>query len=237
MANSCIGRGAASDGSEDSKIPARVNTSSLARTMITFAVAALVGGACGSPIPSASALLNSAPTPSPTFGDEESVTPSATASQVEATTCDASQLQISMVASSAGLGSEGGYLSFVNIGATRCQLRGWPTVVGRTGAGTTTVARQVRSGLLSLPGVAELPIVTLDPGTAAIAAFAGSDIPGPGSRSCPPPPPYSTLDVTPPGGAASTSISAWIPYAGAFLPSCEGIEVTPVVPAAELPPS
>jgi hypothetical protein len=42
--------------------------------------------------------------------------------------------------------------------------------------------------------------------------------------------------VTPPGNVASAVISAWIGGTARELPSCTGIEVSMVVPAADMPP-
>jgi hypothetical protein len=136
-----------------------------------------------------------------------------------------------MINSSAAAGSIGAWLKFVNAGTDRCQLQGWPTVVAVTADGAMTVAQET-SAELSFPLISGVPAVSLDNGDAAVAAFAGSDTPGP-QGSCPPA--YRSLRITPPGNTESVELSAWIPYFNNHLPACTGIGVTMVVRASAVP--
>ena len=79
-----------------------------------------------------------------------------------------------------------------------------------------------------------VPVVSLRRGQTAVAAFTAGDNPGPGGTRCPPS--FRKLRVTPPGNVASAVISAWIVWYGRELPSCTGIEVSMVVPGADMPP-
>ncbi|MGO9178511.1 MAG: DUF4232 domain-containing protein [Candidatus Limnocylindrales bacterium] len=149
-----------------------------------------------------------------------------------ATPCTSSQLQTSVVDTGGGLGTVESWLRFVNTSAFACRLSGWPTLVGVTASGGTTVARR-SNVLLGLSPEAGVPSVLLAPGDAAVAAFAGSDNPLGNAASCPPS--YRTLHVTPPGTTQTLSLSAWNYWLGADLPACAGIEVTMVVPASTEP--
>jgi Protein of unknown function (DUF4232) len=198
---------------------------------VVLAAAALAVTACNAPSSTPSVSL-----PSATQGAGPSSTPSVslptpTAPEAATPSCTTARLQISVVHTAVAAGTVGGYLSFVNMSKEPCHLQGWPTIIGET-AGTTTVSRQVRS-VLTFPDVTGVPTVTLDPGAAAVAAFAGGDNPAGSASSCPPP--YRSIQVTPPGNTQPVSLSAWIPYDNAYLPSCAGIDVTMVVPEADLP--
>lgn len=196
---------------------------------VALLVAALASGACtaqgplASPEPSAGVAVNTSATPSiaPT------AVPSAATSFIS--DCRTSMLRVSLVKTSAGLGAVGGYLAFTNIGPGPCSLTGWPTIVGEPTTGDQPPDRDV-TATLDFPPIAGTPIVVLRPGEAAVAAFAAGDNPGGPSSTCPPP--YLTLKVTPPGNESSVALSAWIPYAGAYMPSCTAIEITKVVSAS-----
>lgn len=95
-----------------------------------------------------------------------------------------------------------------------------------------TTSRQTNS-LLTFPDITIAPTVTLDPRAVAYAAFAGGDNPGLPTSTCPPP--FRSLQVTPPGNTEPVSLSAWNPGDNQYLPNCAGIEVTMVVPASDLP--
>lgn len=216
---------------------------------VVLAAAALAVTACNGPSSTPSVSLPSATIPeatpsstanaslpSATQGAGPSSTanaslPTPTAPEAATPSCTTARLQISVVHTAVAAGTVGGYLSFVNMSKEPCHLQGWPTIIGET-AGTTTVSRQVRS-VLTFPDVTGVPTVTLDPGAAAVAAFAGGDNPAGSASSCPPP--YRSIQVTPPGNTQPVSLSAWIPYDNAYLPSCAGIDVTMVVPEADLP--
>ena len=155
--------------------------------------------------------------------------------------CRTSLLHIWVTRTGVGLGTVGGYLAFTNRGQSSCSLHGWPTLTAlRPGASTTAIRvhetmfgpdEKIRGIWRSVRGV---PTVTLRHGQTAVAAFTGSDIGLGPTGKCPPP--YRTLAVTPPANRASTLVVAWIAYYGHYMPSCARIEVSMIVPAADLPP-
>jgi hypothetical protein len=210
-----------------------VNARSLGRSGLMAAAIALGAAACGVPSSTASAPPPSATTEEATSSSAASAPPASPTTQAAATTCRTSQLRISLVHSSAAGGTVGGYLTFANTSTEPCSLRGWPTIIGVTAAGATTVAKQVRAAGLPFPDLPGIPTVRLDPGAAALAAVSGGDNPGTATSTCPPS--YRTLRVTPPGSTEFVSLSAWIPYADAYLAACSGIEVSMLVPEADAP--
>jgi hypothetical protein len=160
------------------------------------------------------------------------------ASTQAARTCNTAQLHVWVTHSGAALGTVGGYLAFTNRGPA-CTLRGWPTLTA-IGPGVSTIAVHVHTTMFGpwVGGagkpVTGSPLVLLRPGRTAVAAFTASDAPSEGHTSCPPS--FRRLRVTPPGNASSVEISSWIAYYGRELPSCTGIEESPVVPASDMPP-
>jgi hypothetical protein len=60
----------------------------------------------------------------------------------------------------------------------------------------------------------------------------GSDNPVGGATKCPAP--FTKLKVVPPGKSGGTVISAWLPYAGAYLPTCSRDEVSVLLPLSGL---
>lgn len=156
------------------------------------------------------------------------------ASPATGSSCAGANLLVQMVHSGGGLGTVGGSLQFTNRGSTPCVLAGYPTVVGVTAAGARTIARHASSpSILDYPPVDGTPLVSIAPGQAAFAAFAGSDIAPTPPASCPPP--YHTLDVTAPGTTKSFSVPAYIAWLGQDLPACSGIEVMPLGGAQLVP--
>jgi hypothetical protein len=147
-------------------------------------------------------------------------------------TCTTSQLTIRVAHWFVGLTHTGGYIAFANRTRTPCRLTGWPTLLGITGTGAATAARHVRSSWYGPYTVKGVPVVTVRRGQVAEAAFSGGDAPGPGQTTCPPP--YRHLRITPPGNSRVVLLSAWFPPLARYLPSCVGIEVSMVVPAAAL---
>lgn len=202
-------------------------------SLFEIGVAFLLGvAACSPSISPGSGSLPAPTTPVVTASGSVSPSfPAPTASTAVAPTCLTSQLQITVIDSSATAGTVGAWLQFVNTSTERCQLQGWPTVVGVTPTGATTVARQTNAEL-TFPLISGVPTATLDPGEAAFAAFGGSDTPG-ATGTCPPS--YRSLRITPPGNTESVSLSAWNPYFNQDLPACAGIQVTMVVPASDVP--
>jgi hypothetical protein len=143
--------------------------------------------------------------------------------------------------SGAAGGTVGGYLAFTNLSLAACTLRGWPGLTAfRPGASRTAIhVRETMFGPYAFRGgIAEpvrgVPVVLLHHGQTGVAAFTAGDF-GPGrAGACPPS--FQHLRVIPPGSASSTVIPAWIAWYGRNLPDCTGIEVSMVVPAADMPP-
>jgi hypothetical protein len=141
-------------------------------------------------------------------------------------TCETAQLQITTTNPGFGLGSVGAWLRFINRGSAPCQLQGWPTLVGVTAGGASTTALPSNI-VMTFPTVIGVPIVVLVPGGAAVAAFEGS-----GNAEGPCPPPYHSLEVTPPGGTSSVTLPGFNAWLDQDTPACAGLSVTMVIPAA-----
>jgi hypothetical protein len=134
-------------------------------------------------------------------------------------------------------GQAGGYLTFTNHGGSACKLTGWPTVVGLTGAGKSAALAHATSTMFGAwQFTAPMPVVTLAPGHAAYAVVAGDSIPAGASGKCPDP--IKRLRVTIPGGSAVSTLSAWLPGAGTYLPACTvmsgaaGDKISDIVPVS-----
>jgi hypothetical protein len=135
--------------------------------------------------------------------------------------CRGGALRITVVRSGlVAAGNIGGYIGLTNRSRHVCRLSGWPTVVAIRADGVSTTARHVRTTMFGPYRVRDVPVVVLRPGRRADAVYAGSDIPGDGRTSCPPP--YLRLRVTPPRSSGATLIAA-------RQPSCSGVIVTMVV--------
>ncbi len=146
--------------------------------------------------------------------------------------CTARQLATSVVDTGDRTGLVEGWLRLVNTGVASCEISGWPTLVGITASGATTVARQSNE-LLDLPPDTVLPPVPLAPGGAAVAGFAGSAAPTGVAQTCPPP--YHILRVTLPGTTGSVTLPGFNHWLNADLPACGGLEVTQVISVASEP--
>lgn len=172
---------------------------------------ALGCGACGTSVPSSAVPVSPSPqeTPAPSQAFP---------------TCDTSQLDISVTHPQVAAGTVGAWLVFANHGTTPCQLHGWPTLVGMSVGDGSTIARQT-DATLTFPKINGVPTVVLQPGDAAVAAFAGSDNPGPSGCL----PPYHTLLVAPPGSSALVALSGYNAWLGQDTPACFGLEVTMVI--------
>jgi len=142
-----------------------------------------------------------------------------------------------MVGSYAGLGHAGGIIGFTNRSSTTCRLTGWPTLVALSNTGRTATALHEAGELQGHlmpehPRIPALPSVILRPGQRADAVFGGTDNPdlhGTRCRSF-----IRYLRVTPPGNAHSVVLSAWIGWLGGYLPACQRIGVSMVVPRSDL---
>jgi len=147
-------------------------------------------------------------------------------SAASADACATAQLKISLIDTGALAGQAGGYLKFTNDSSTSCRMSGWPAVIGLTAAGKATALRNLQSTMFGAwHYTSPPPAVTLLPGDSAYAVVAADDHPAGSSTSCPAP--YVRLRVSPPGDSATATISAWLPGAGSYLPSCPSAKGTP----------
>jgi len=144
--------------------------------------------------------------------------------------CRAADLAISVTNTSGGAGNIGGYLLFENTTARACTLRGAPTLTAETAAGAVTQAPVRLVVGTPFPSLTQAPLVVLEPGDHAFAAYGGSDNSGTTTATCPPP--YHTFRVAPPGDAAGVDLPAFNTWLGQDQPSCAGIEVTAIAPAS-----
>ena len=165
-------------------------------------------------------------------------TPSAPAGGLAA--CATAQLKVALTNTGALGGQAGGYLRFTNDGAAACQMNGWPAVVAVTAAGQAATLRRAQSTMYGAwQAPSPLPVVKLQPGGSAYAVVAAADQPAGSAAGCPAP--YVRLRVSPPGTSAAAVVSAWLPGARSYLPSCAAIdgsttgEVSAITPLSALP--
>jgi hypothetical protein len=159
-----------------------------------------------------------------------SSTPAATSpgspSPASVDACVTSQLKISIVDTGALAGQAGGYLRFTNDSRTPCRMSDWPAVTGLTATGKATRLRNLQSTMFGAwHYTAPAPVVTLQPGDSAYAVVAADDHPAGGNAQCPAP--YVLLRVSPPGDSGSVTISARLPGARSYLPSCTSANGSP----------
>lgn len=211
-----------------------VRTVAVTMKALVIAVLCTLLAACNAPTPSSTPPLTPPVVTSQTLPASSAplASPATSGSPDLAATCRTAGLGITVVNAGAAAGMVGGYLRFTNASTETCRLRGWPTIVGVTAAGTTITSRHTNA-LLTFPDITTAPMVVLGPGAIAYAAFAGGDNPGLPTSTCPPS--FLSLLVTPPENTEPVALSAWNPGYNQFLPDCAGIEVTMVVPAAALP--
>jgi hypothetical protein len=140
--------------------------------------------------------------------------------------CVTAQLKISLTHTGALAGQAGGYLKFTNTSGTPCRMSGWPAVIGLTATGQATRLRRMQSTMFGAWHYsAPLPVVALRPGDSAYAIVAADDKPAGTSTRCPAP--YARLRVSPPGDSRNVTISAWLPGAVSYLPSCKSANGSP----------
>jgi hypothetical protein len=140
--------------------------------------------------------------------------------------CVTSQLKISLTNTSALAGQAGGYLKFTNNSGTPCRMTGWPAVTGLTAKGQATRLRHLQSSMFGAWHYsAPPPVVALQPGDSAYAIVAADDKPAGSSTHCPAP--YARLRVSAPGDSGNVTISAWLPGARSYLPSCASANGSP----------
>ena len=191
---------------------ARTRTATV--SALAAAVCGLVMTACGSqnsPGAAASAATTMSPgSPSPGSIDA----------------CATAQLKIGIIDTGALAGQAGGYLKFTNDSQTPCRMSGWPAVIGLTATGGATRLRHMQSTMFGAwHYIAPPPVVTLRPGDSAYAVIAADDQPAGGSTHCPAP--YVRLRVSPPGDSGDVTISAWLPGANSYLPTCASADGSP----------
>jgi uncharacterized protein DUF4232 len=198
---------------------------------VTFGFLALA--ACGLGItacasqatPGAASSATSPTSNSATSPANNTVSPSS-ASAADTGACVTSQLKISLTNTSALAGQAGGYLKFTNNSGTPCRMTGWPAVTGLTAKGQATRLRQLQSSMFGAWHYsAPPPVVALQPGDSAYAIVAADDKPAGSSTHCPAP--YARLRISAPGDSGNVTISAWLPGASTYLPSCASASGSP----------
>jgi hypothetical protein len=187
----------------------------------TATISALAAAACGLVMTGCGSQGSASAASSAT---SPTSTGSSSAASVDA--CTTAQLKISLIDTGALAGQAGGYLKFTNDSGTACGMSGWPAVAGLTAAGKATALLNLQSTMFGAwHYTSPPPVVTLSPGDSAYAVVAADDHPAGNSTSCPAP--YVRLRVSPPGDSASATISAWLPGARSYLPSCPSAKGTP----------
>jgi hypothetical protein len=191
----------------------------------TAAMSALAAAACGL-VMSACGSQSSPDAASSAGSSSPAATSPASPSPASVDACVTSQLKISIVDTGALAGQAGGYLRFTNDSRTPCRMSDWPAVTGLTATGKATRLRNLQSTMFGAwHYTAPAPVVTLQPGDSAYAVVAADDHPAGGNAQCPAP--YVLLRVSPPGDSGSVTISARLPGAGSYLPSCTSANGSP----------
>ena len=183
--------------------------------------------ACASQaVPGAVSSATSSATSSPATSPADNTMSPSSASAADTGACATSQLKISLTNTSALAGQAGGYLKFTNSGSTPCRMTGWPAVTGLTATGHATQLRHLQSSMFGAWHYsAPPPVVALQPGESAYAIVAADDKPAGNSTHCPAP--YARLRVSAPGDSRNVTISAWLPGARSYLPSCASANGSP----------
>ena len=186
---------------------------------------ALVAAACGLVMTACGSQGSPGAASSAASSDPAATSPgSPSPASIEA--CVSSQLKISIIDTGALAGQAGGYLKFTNDSSTVCRMSSWPVVTGLTATGRATRLRSLQSTMFGAwHYTAPPPVVTLRPGDSAYAVVAADDHPAGGNTHCPAP--YVGLRVSPPGDSGSVTISARLPGAGSYLPSCASADGSP----------
>jgi Protein of unknown function (DUF4232) len=139
--------------------------------------------------------------------------------------CTAAQLTVTQAAAQGGAGL--GHVSVVvlvhDVATSACTLHGYPTVaLAAEHGGAIVSATKTPSGYMGgfTKDTTTLPRVTILPGGVASFMVEGTDVPGPGARSCPT---YGAMEITAPETTLHKSLVA-------SLPGCSRPQVHPVVP-------
>ena len=174
----------------------------------------------------ASSATSSSATSSSATSPANNTTSPSSASAADTGACVTSQLKISLTNTTALAGQAGGYLKFTNNSGTPCRMTGWPVVTGLTASGQATRLRHLQSSMFGAWHYsAPPPVVDLQPGDSAYAIVAADDKPAGNSAHCPAP--YARLRVSAPGDSGNVTISAWLPGANTYLPSCASAKGSP----------
>jgi hypothetical protein len=186
--------------------------------VLAVAVCGLVMTACGSQNPPSAA--------SPASSSADTTMSPSSPSTVGVRACVTAHLKVSLTNTGALAGQAGGYLKFTNDSGAPCRMSGWPAVIGLTATGKATRLRRMHSSMFGAwQYTAPPPVVTLQPGDSAYAIVAAVDKPAGGNTRCPAP--YVRLRVSPPGDSGNVTISAWLPGAVSYLPSCTSANGSP----------
>jgi hypothetical protein len=197
--------------------------------VLAVIAASAVGCAHPIPAPATGTSPTAASAAAPAASGLNSPSPASSAAGLRI--CPARRLTISLIYGGPAAGTVGGVIGFSNTSRSRCELAGWPALVAIGPARTTRGEHTLN--VFAGPMLTHPPVVTLKPGALAVAVLAGGDQPAPGSAKCPAP--FRRLLVALPGSTHVTAVSAWIPNFGAYLPACTPIQISPVIPASDLP--
>jgi Protein of unknown function (DUF4232) len=197
--------------------------------LLAIIAASVTSCAPAVPAPSADTSSTAASAAATPAGNRSS--PSLATKATSLLTCPASQLTIRLVYGGPAAGTVGGVIGFSNNGSTRCELAGWPTLVALGPARRANGERTLN--VFAGPTLTRPPVVTIKPGALAVAVLAVGDHPRSDAATCPPP--FRRLLVAPPGSTHATAIPAWIPNFDTYLPACTLIQVSPVIPASDVP--
>jgi len=198
-----------------------VKTPVFAGLMAASECAVLLAG-CANPAPSSGAVAPASSAASTT------ASPSSRA-------CAASELAVTLTHTGAVGGQAGGYLTFTNKGGGSCRLTGWPAVTGVSKAGTGGALARAQSTMFGAwQFTSPMPVIDLAPGQSAYAVVAADDNPVGKAASCPAP--YVELRVAVPGSSAGATVSAWLPGADSYLPTCESVSGKPTDETSDIVP-
>ena len=190
---------------------------------VTFGVLAVA--TCGLVITACASQKPPGAASSATSSADTTMSPSSP-SAADTGACVTSQLKISLTNTGALAGQAGGYLKFTNDSGTACRMSGWPAATGLTATGKAMRLRRLQSSMFGAwHYTTPPPVVTLQPGDSAYAIVAADDKPAGDNTRCPAP--YVRLRVSPPGDSGHVTISAWLPGAASYLPSCTSANGSP----------
>jgi hypothetical protein len=114
-------------------------------------------------------------------------------------------------------------------------MTGWPSVTGVAKSGASAALAHAQSTMYGAWQYASpQPVVTLAPGSSAYAVVAADDNPAGTASACPAP--YADLRVTVPGSSAVTTVSAYLPGADTYLPTCASVSGKPTDETSDIVP-